>query len=149
MVDELKARGQGGGLIAGFPLMKLRVTVVGGEAREGESDESAFRIAANDAFNRGLDDGGRVLLEPIMKLDILTPEDYLGEFVGDLQQRRAIIARTENRGRMTAIEAHAPLRELFGYSSAMRSLSQGRAGCSIEPLKYAAAPPEVAKEYEY
>lgn len=149
LVDELQARGQGGGLIAGFPLMKLRVTIVGGEAREGESDESAFRIAANDAFHRGLDAGGRVLLEPIMKLDILTPEDYLGEFVGDLQQRRAIIARTENRGRMTAIEAHAPLRELFGYSSAMRSLSQGRAGCSIEPLKYAPAPPDVAKEYEY
>jgi elongation factor G len=81
-------------------------------------------------------------------LDILTPEDYLGEFVGDLQQRRAIITRTDNRGRMTAVEAHAPLRELFGYSSAMRSLSQGRASCSIEPLKYAPAPADVMKEYE-
>jgi elongation factor G len=148
VVDELKARGEGGGLIAGFPLMKLRVTVTGGEARDGESDESAFRIAANDAFNRALDEGGRVLLEPIMKLDIVTPDDYMGDFVGDLQQRRAIIAKTDNRGRMTAIEAHAPLRELFGYSSAMRSLSQGRASCSIEPLKYAPAPPDVAREYE-
>jgi elongation factor G len=148
VVDELKARGEGGGLIAGFPLMKLRATVTGGEAREGESDESAFRIAANDAFNRALDEGGRVLLEPIMKLDIVTPDDYMGDFVGDLQQRRAIIAKTENRGRMTAIEAHAPLRELFGYSSAMRSLSQGRASCSIEPLKYSPAPPDVAREYE-
>lgn len=148
VVEELKARGEGGGLIAGFPLMKLRVTVTGGEAREGESDDSAFRIAANDAFNRALDEGGRVLLEPIMKLDIVTPDDYMGDFVGDLQQRRAIIARTDNRGRMTAIEAHAPLRELFGYSSAMRSLSQGRASCSIEPLKYAPAPPDVAREYE-
>jgi elongation factor G len=147
VMDELKARSQGGGLIAGFPLMKLRVTITGGEAHESDSDERAFRIAVNDAFNKGLEQGGKVLLEPIMKLDILTPEEYLGDFVGDLQQRRAVIARTENRGRMSAIEAHAPLRELFGYSSAMRSLSQGRASCSIEPLEYAAAPAEVAKEY--
>ena len=76
------------------------------------------------------------------------PDDYLGDFVGDLQQRRASIAKTENRGKMTAIEAHAPLKELFGYSSAMRSLSQGRAGASIEPLKYEPAPPEVLKAFE-
>ena len=81
------------------------------------------------------------------QLDILMPDAYLGDFVGDLQQRRAIIAKTEHRGGMTAIEAHAPLKELFGYSSAMRSLSQGRAGCSIEPLAYAPAPPEMLKSY--
>jgi elongation factor G len=72
----------------------------------------------------------------------------LGDFVGDLQQRRAMIARTDNRGKMVTIEAHAPLKELFGYSSAMRSLSQGRAGCSMEPLMYAAAPAEVKKAFE-
>ena len=87
-----------------------------------------MKIAAADAFEKGLEQGGKVLLEPIMKLDIVTPDDYLGDFVGDLQQRRAIIAKTDHRGKMTAIEAHAPLKELFGYSSAMRSLSQGRAG---------------------
>ena len=80
-----------------------------------------------------------------MKVDIVTPDDYLGDFVGDLQQRRAVIAKTENRGRLSTIEAHVPLSELFGYSSAMRSLSQGRAGCSMEPLKYAPAPPEVMR----
>jgi len=105
-------------------------------------------MAAADAFEKGLEQGGRVLLEPIMKLDITTPEDYLGDFVGDLQQRRATIVRTENRGKVTVIEAHAPLRELFGYSSAMRSLSQGRAGASIEPLKYDAAPQDVLKSFE-
>ena len=147
-VEEFKACGEGGGRIAGFPLMKIKVSVLSGEAAEIGSDEQAFRIAANDAFEKALEQGGKVLLEPIMKLDIITPEDYLGNFVGDLQQRRATIAKTENRGRMIAIEAHAPLRELFGYSSAMRSLSQGRAGCSMEPLEYAPAPADVQREYE-
>jgi elongation factor G len=146
-VEELKACGEGGGRIAGYPLMKLKVSILGGQAGAENSNEMAFRIAANDAFNKALEQGGPVLLEPIMKLDIITPEAYLGDFVGDLQQRRATIARTEVRGSMTAIEAHAPLKELFGYSSAMRSLSQGRAGCSIEPLCYAPAPPEMLKSY--
>jgi elongation factor G len=107
-----------------------------------------MKIAASDAFDQGLEKGGKVLLEPIMRLDIVTPEDYLGDFVGDLQQRRATIARTDSRGKMTTIEAHAPLKELFGYSSAMRSLSQGRAGASMEPLRYDPAPPEVLKAFE-
>ncbi|MFO0869236.1 MAG: elongation factor G [Pirellulales bacterium] len=147
-LEELRMCGEGGGAIAGFPLMKLRIRFLGGEWNAETSDERAFRIAASEAFQRGLQDGGKVLLEPIMKLDIVTPDEYVGDFVGDLQQRRAVIARTENRGKVTAIEAHAPLKELFGYSSAMRSLSQGRAGCSIEPLHYAPAPAEVLREYE-
>ncbi|MFV1964117.1 MAG: elongation factor G [Pirellulaceae bacterium] len=148
VLAELKARGEGGGLIAGFPLSRLKVTVIDAETREGETDEQAFRIALNEGFDEGLEKGGRVLLEPIMKLDIVTPGEYLGDFVGDLQKRRAVIAKTDSRGMMTAIEAHAPLKELFGYASAMRSISQGRAGCSIEPLEYAPAPPEVRKGYE-
>jgi elongation factor G len=147
VLEELKALGEGGGRIAGYPLMKLKVAVLGGEWNE-QTDVRAMKIATADAFERGLEEGGKVLLEPIMKLDILTPEEYLGDFVGDLQQRRATIVKTEQRGRMTAIEAHAPLRELFGYSSAMRSLSQGRAGASIEPLAYEPAPPEVLKAFE-
>ena len=100
-----------------------------------------FAIAANDAFEKALREGGPVLMEPIMKLEITTPEDYLGDFINDLQRRRATIARTESLGEITQIEAHAPLAELFGYSGAMRSLSQGRAGCSMEPMEYAPAPP--------
>ena len=147
-VEELKAAGEGGGLIAGFPLIKIRVSVLGGEWNAEQTDARAMKIAAADAFEKGLNEGGRVLLEPIMKLDITTPDDYHGDFVGDLQRRRAIIARTDNRGTLTTIEAHAPLKELFGYSSAMRSLSQGRASCSMEPLMYAPAPPEVVKTFE-
>lgn len=148
LIEELNAHGEGGGLIAGYPLTKLRVTVLGGDAGEDAPNPLAFKMAVSDAFSKGLEQGGRVLLEPIMKVDILTPDDYVGDFVGDLQQRRAVIAKTENRGRLTAIEAHVPLGELFGYSSAMRSLSQGRAGCSMAPLEYAPAPPDVMRSHE-
>ena len=146
-LEELKACGEGGGRIAGYPLMKLKVTVLGAESNE-QTDVRAIKIAAADAFEKGLEQGGKVLLEPVMKLDIATPEDYLGDIVGDLQQRRSMIAKTENRGRQTVIEAHAPLRELFGYASAIRSLSQGRASASMEPLKYEQAPPEVLRAFE-
>jgi elongation factor G len=147
-LEELKAAGEGGGRIAGYPLMKLKVTVLGGQWNAEQTDARAMKIAAADAFDKGLEQGGKVLLEPIMKLDIVTPEDYLGDFIGDLQQRRAVIAKTENRGKMAVIEAHAPLKELFGYSGAMRSLSQGRASSSIEPLKYEPAPAEVLKAFD-
>src|SRR6476469_386690 len=110
-LEELKALGEGGGKIAGYPLMKLKITVLSGEWNE-QSDARAMKIAAADAFDQGLEKGGKVLLEPIMRLDIVTPDDYLGDFVGDLQQRRATIARTDSRGKMTTIEAHAPLTEL-------------------------------------
>ncbi len=146
-IDEFQARGEGGGVIGGFPLSMLKLTVLGGESRPDSSNEMAFRIAASDAFDKALREGGPVLLEPIMKLDISTPEEHMGDFVGDIQQRRGIVAHTDTRGANAVIEAHAPLAELFGYSSAMRSLSQGRASCSMEPLKYAPAPQSVADSF--
>ena len=149
MFDELNSCGSSGGNIAGFPLMGIRATVKGVETMEEVTDDMAIRIAINDAFDKGLTQGNPVLLEPIMKLSVSTPEQYLGDFVGDLQQRRGIIVHTENHGDRTDILANAPLNELFGYSSAMRSLSQGRASCSMEPLEYAAAPPEHAKEFTF
>lgn len=145
--DELQARGQGGGAIGGFALMKVRVTVLDAEFQEGTSNDVAFRIAAADAFEQGLRQAGPVLLEPIMRLEITTPEEHLGDFVGDLQQRRGTIHHTESHGNLVTIEAHAPLAELFGYSSAMRSLSQGRAGCTMEPLNYQPAPANVVAEF--
>ncbi len=147
-IEELTGCGDGGGPLGGYPLSQIKVTILDGRADEN-SNEVAFRMAAGDAFEKGLLAAGPQLLEPIMKLEITTPEEHLGDFVGDIQQRRGIISKTENRGRMSAIEAQAPLAELFGYSSAMRSLSQGRADCAMEPLKYAPAPPEVAASFVF
>ncbi len=107
-LEVLDQQGEGGGLL-GFPLMHVKVIVRGGKVHETESNELAFRLAAADAFDKGLREAGIVLLEPIMRLEITTPEDYLGEFVGDLQQRRGTITGTHHRGRSTVvIDARAP-----------------------------------------
>jgi elongation factor G len=146
-IAELKGRAEGGGPIGSFPLTQLKVTLLSGEMNVEQSNETAFTIAAADAFEEALKSAGPVLLEPIMKLSITTPDEYYGDFIGDLAQRRSKIVETDNRGGISVIEAHAPLAELFGYSGAMRSLSQGRAGASMEPLEYAAAPPEIASTF--
>ena len=146
VLDTLKEQAQGGGSL-GCPLMKVKITVLGGEIHETESNDIAFRYAAADAFNKALKEAGTVLLEPIMKLDITVPEEHLGDFISDLQQRRALITHTQARGRNTVIEAQAPLANMFGYSSAMRGLSQGRATCSMEPSAYGPAPPDVMASF--
>lgn len=146
LVEALSEQTKGGGQL-GHPLMNLRVSILGGEVREGETDETAVRIAAADAFDKGLKAAGVVLLEPVMRLEINTPEEFVGEFVSDLQQRRATITRTETRGRSAIIEALTPLANLFGYSSAMRSLSQGRASSSMEPSHYGPAPEDVLRTF--
>jgi elongation factor G len=145
-MEVLRENAHGGGLL-GFPLIRVRVALLGGSVHETESNELAFRLAAADAFRKALADAGIVMLEPIMKLDIVTPEEHLGDFVSDLQQRRAVISHTESRGKTAALTAEAPLARLFGYSNAMRSLSQGRATCSMEPASYAPAPPDVQEKF--
>jgi elongation factor G len=146
VLEELESAGQGGGVL-GFPLMRLKATVLGGEVGEAGLSEIAFRTAANHAFDTALREAKPVLLEPIMRLEINTPDEHVGDLVSDLQQRRAIIHQTESRGTNTVLHAEAPLANLFGYSSAMRSLSQGRASCSMEPSDYAPAPPDVMQRF--
>ncbi len=145
-VEVLTGEGEGGGML-GFPLMNVKITVLGGEVHETESNEMAFRMAAADAFRKALAEAGIVLLEPIMRLEVTTPEEHLGDFVSDLQQRRAVITRTHSRGRNTVIDAEAPLANLFGFANAMRGLSQGRATCSMEPFSYGPAPPDVLQGF--
>ena len=131
-------QGEGGGSL-GFPLMHVKITLLGGEVHETGSNELAFRYRRRRRLRKALREAGIVLLEPIMRIEVTVPEEHLGDIMGDLQQRRAIITRTHTRGRNTVIEAHAPLANLFGYSSAMRGLSQGRATCTMEP--HSTAPP--------
>lgn len=146
VIDVLNDEGEGSGLL-GCPLMRVKVTVTGGKVHELESNEIAFRMAAADAFNKALQAAGSVLLEPIMKLQITAPEENLGAFTSDLQQRRATITHTQVRGKNVVIDAEAPLASLFGYSSAMRGLSQGRATATMEPAAYGPAPPEVGQAF--
>ena len=146
VLEELETAGQGGGVL-GFPLMRIKARLLSGEMHETDSTEIAFRTAASLALDKGLRAAGTVLLEPIMQLEISPPDEHVGDLVGDLQQRRAIIHQTQNRGSLTILHAEAPLAELFGYSSAMRSLSQGRASCSMTPSTYAAAPDEVLRKF--
>ena len=146
VLEELSEQGLGGGTL-GFPLMHVKITVLGGAFQEADSNAMAFRMAAGDAFHKALRDAGIVLLEPIMRLEVTLPEENLGELVSDLQQRRAVITRTHNRGKNTVIEAQAPLANLFGYANAMRGLSQGRATCTMEPSSYGPAPPEVLEGF--
>ncbi len=133
--EEAKSGGR-----TGFPLVDLKVTLVDGDTHDVDSNELAFRFAASDALRKAVHEAGAVLLEPIMKLEVVTPEDYLGNITADLSSRRALIDRTFTRGKLMVIEARAPLEKMFGYSTAVRSLSQGRASYSMEPLEYAPAP---------
>ena len=146
VLEALAQEAEGGGAL-GFPLMRVKITVVGAKLHEIDSNEVAFRMAAGDAFTKALNQAGIVLLEPIMRLEVTAPEENLGDIVSDLQQRRAVITRTHNRGRLTVIDAEAPLAKLFGYANAMRGLSQGRATCTMEPHSYGPAPPEVLESF--
>lgn len=148
VMEQLNSRSEGGGPIGSFPLTKLRVTLLDCDVDPEQSNEMAFSIAAGEAFENALKECGPVLLEPVMKLVITTPDEYYGEFVGDLAQRRSRIVNTNNLvGGVTSIEAHAPLAELFGYSNSLRSMSQGRAGSSMEPLGYEPAPESEGERF--
>ena len=140
--EELEMLSGGGGHY-GFPLTRVRFQITGGEARDGESTEAAFRIAAGEAFDKALQAAGVILLEPIMNLEIVTPEENLGDIIANLQQKRALIHSTDTRGRNTVITAEAPLASLFGFAGELRGLSQGRATCSMEPGTYGPAPPDM------
>ena len=133
--EEAKSGGR-----TGYPLVDLKITLTDGDYHEVDSNDLAFRFAASDALRKAVHEAGAVLLEPIMKLEVVTPEDYLGNITADLSARRALIEKTLTRGNLMVIEARAPLEKMFGYSTAVRSLSQGRASYSMEPFEYAAAP---------
>jgi len=133
------------GVLAGYPLINVQVTLCGAQESE-ESTELAFEGAAAQAAQRAIEAAGPILLEPIMKIEVVTPEEYFGAINADLLARRATITGTSFRGRNRVIWAEVPLATMFGYATAIRSLSQGRASYSMEPLRYEKMPQELAEQ---
>ncbi|MCA9089107.1 MAG: elongation factor G [Planctomycetaceae bacterium] len=136
---------QSGGIV-GYPLMHVRLTILDVGYREGETNEEALRAASAHAVQAALTKAKIGLLEPVMKLEVVTPSEFLGNIQGDLNQRHAHILGSEPRGHLIALQAQVPLARMFGYSSHVRSLSQGRASFSMEPMKYDLAPQSVLDE---
>ena len=133
------------GVIAGYPVVDVKVTIYDGSYHEVDSNEMAFKIAGSMAFKEGAKQGRPVLLEPIMKVEVVTPEEYLGTVNGDLNRRRGILMGTDDSPAGKIIRAEVPLSEMFGYATDLRSGTQGRATYTMEFAKYAEAPASVAE----
>ena len=146
MTQSVRESAERGGL-KGCPLWAVRIVVLESPVPEAFPSDVAVRMAAAEAIDRMLDEAGTVLLEPLMKVEVNVPEDHLGDVINDLQQRRAIITATEIRGGVNVLTAEAPLASMFGYSAAVRSVSQGRASFTMAPLRYGPAPAETAEAF--
>jgi elongation factor G len=132
------------GVIAGYPIVDVKVTIFDGSYHDVDSNEMAFKIAGSLGFKEGFRKAKPVLLEPIMKVEVVTPEDYYGDIVGDLNRRRGQIIGMEDTASGKVVTAEVPLAEMFQYSTAMRSMSQGRANYTMEFAKYMEVPSNVA-----
>jgi elongation factor G len=134
----------GSGVLAGYPVVDIKVTLFDGSYHEVDSSEMAFKIAGSMAFKEGCGKAKPVLLEPIMKVEVVTPEDYMGDVMGDLNRRRGLVQGMEEAPSGRIIRAEVPLAEMFGYATDLRSMSQGRATYSMEFGHYNEAPNNVA-----
>ena len=132
------------GVIAGFPVVDVKVTLYDGSYHDVDSSEMAFKIAGSMAFRDGAQKAKPVLLEPIMKVEVVTPDEYMGDVMGDLNRRRGLPQGMDDSPSGKVIRAEVPLAEMFGYATDLRSMSQGRATYSMEFEKYAEVPRTVA-----
>ncbi|AJA45791.1 elongation factor G [Frischella perrara] len=132
------------GVLAGYPIVDVEVTIFDGSFHDVDSSEMAFKIAGSMAFKDGFMKAKPVLLEPIMKVEVETPEDYMGDVIGDLNRRRGMIEGMEDTATGKTVRAQVPLSEMFGYATDLRSQTQGRASYSMEFLKYNEAPTNIA-----
>jgi elongation factor G len=132
------------GVIAGYPVVDVKVTLIDGSYHDVDSNEMAFKIAGSIGFKEGFRKARPVLLEPIMKVEVVTPEDYSGDVIGDLNRRRGQITGMDETPAGKAITADVPLSEMFGYATTVRSMSQGRATFTMEFSKYVEVPPNIA-----
>lgn len=145
LLESMQKEAEGGG-IYGNPMMGLSLTILSINYREGETNEVAIRMAASEAFHKVLNEGKMAILEPVMSVEVVTPEDFLGNVQSDLNSRRAVIINSDRRGDLCVLQCEVPLVEMFGYSNQIRSLSQGRASYSMEPCRYEIAPQNVADQ---
>nr|WP_284691516.1 elongation factor G [Pinirhizobacter soli] len=134
------------GPLAGFPVVNVKVKLVFGSYHDVDSSEMAFKLAASMAFKQGFAKASPVLLEPIMKVEVVTPEDYVGDVMGDLSRRRGMLSGQEDTPSGKTIDAMVPLGEMFGYATTIRSLTQGRATFTMEFDHYAEAPNNIAEQ---
>ena len=134
------------GVLAGYPVVDVRATLFDGSYHEVDSSEMAFKIAASMAFREAMKNANPVILEPVMKVEVVTPEEYMGDIVGDLNRRRGRVLGMETRGNARVVNAMVPLAEMFGYATQLRSLSQGRANYTMMFDHYEEVPANIAKE---
>ncbi len=134
------------GVLAGYPLVNLKVTLLDGQYHDVDSSEMAFKIAGSQALKKAAGQAQPVILEPIMAVEVTTPEDYMGDVIGDLNSRRGQIQAMEERSGARVVKAHVPLSEMFGYVGDLRSKTQGRANYSMVFDSYAEVPAQVSKE---
>jgi len=134
------------GVIAGYSLVDMSVAVYDGSFHEVDSSEIAFKIAGSIALQSGVKQADPVLLEPIMKVEVTTPEDYMGDVIGDLSSKRSQIQGTATRGNARIITALVPLAELTRYATILRSMTQGRASYYMEPSHYDEVPSNIASD---
>jgi elongation factor G len=133
------------GIIAGFPLIDIKVALYDGTYHEVDSSEIAFKIAGSMALQTAVKQADPILLEPIMKVEVTTPEEFLGSVIGDLSSKRALIQGSESRGHLKVVLALVPLAELSGYATKLRSITQGRASYYMEPSHYTEVPRNLAE----
>jgi len=134
------------GVLVGFPFVDLHITLLDGSYHPVDSSEMAFKMAGSMAFKEAVRKAGIVLLEPIMKLEITTPEEHMGDVIGDISSRRGQIVEVDSQTHSTRVVAHVPLAEIFGYATSLRSLTRGRAGFSAEPAHFEPLPANVQQE---
>ena len=131
------------GVLGGFPVVDVKATLYDGSYHEVDSNELAFSIAGSMAFRAASEKATPTILEPIMRVEVVTPEEYMGDVMGDLNKRRGMVDGMDDQPGGKVVRAEVPLAEMFGYSTALRSATQGRAVYSMEFDKYAATPPNV------
>lgn len=145
-VEEGVKEAMQNGVLAGYPVVDVKVKLFDGSYHEVDSSEMAFKIAGSMAFKEAAKKAGLVLLEPIMEVEVETPEDYVGDVIGDLNSRRGRIVGMENKGVITAIKAYVPLAEMFGYATTLRSLTQGRGTFIMKFSHYDEVPQHIAEQ---